>query len=125
MQKCARLTRHVESSMIRLTGTRLPGLTTRTPAGDGEGRCPGIWARASVPDRDDDDARPRPPANPAAFQPSPRPAPALARNCRRFSDRMGPSPDTADLETRFACPCVRRPYYETIRRGLFYNCRVG
>ena len=45
MPKWARLTRHVESSMIKLTGTRSQGFSTAMPAGGEGGRAPGSWAR--------------------------------------------------------------------------------
>ena len=45
MAKWARLTRQVESSMIRLTGTRPRGLMTATPAGGFGGRAPGSCPR--------------------------------------------------------------------------------
>src|SRR5207245_1407685 len=41
MQKCARFTRHVESSRIRLAGTRPRGLRTATPSAHCFGRSPG------------------------------------------------------------------------------------
>ena len=44
MQKWAKFTRQVESSMIRLTGTRFCGLSTFTPLAC-LGRSPLSWAR--------------------------------------------------------------------------------
>ncbi len=47
MQKWARFTRQVESSMIKLTGTRPRGLSTSTPSAIG-GRSPRSWERALI-----------------------------------------------------------------------------
>jgi hypothetical protein len=61
MPKCARLTRHVESSRIRLTGTRSLGFETVTFSGRG-GRSPRVCARASP------DTKPKPATPAVAFK---------------------------------------------------------